>query len=119
MENALGITPLLADQITNANLCCNCHNILLPVFDNAGNLVRASYEQSTYLEWTNSDFSPGRSNFRSCQDCHMPAQFTGQDLSFQIANIDSSALAPTTHRLPNGDISLTERDRYPHTPFTA
>jgi hypothetical protein len=53
MENALGITPFLADQITSANLCGSCHNILLPVFDNAGNLLRASYVQSTHLEWTN------------------------------------------------------------------
>jgi hypothetical protein len=112
MEHALGITPLLADQITSANLCGSCHNVLLPVFDNAGNLVKASYEQSTHLEWTNSDFAPGRANFRSCQDCHMPTQFKGQALAFQIANIDSSAFAPTTHRLPNHDITLTERDRY-------
>jgi hypothetical protein len=113
MQNALGITPLLADQITGANLCCSCHNVLLPVFDNAGNLVKASYEQSTHLRWTNSDFAPGRSNFRSCQDCHMPTEFKGQALAFLIANIDSSAFAPTTHRLPNADITLTERDRYP------
>ncbi len=94
MEHALGITPLLADQITSANLCGSCHNVLLPVFDNAGNLVKASYEQSTHLEWTNSDFAPGRANFRSCQDCHMPTQFKGQALAFQIANFDSSAFAP-------------------------
>lgn len=102
MENALGSTPLLADLITSAKLCGSCYNILLPVFDNAGNLVKASYKQNTYLEWTNSDFAPGRSNFRSSQDCRMPTQFKRQALSFQIANIDSSALAPTTHRLPRG-----------------
>jgi hypothetical protein len=27
------VHPLLADQLTSANLCGSCHNILLPVFD--------------------------------------------------------------------------------------
>jgi len=112
MEQALGITPLVADQITSSNLCASCHNILLPVFDNAGNLVRASYEQTTHLEWVNSDFAR-QAHFRSCQDCHMPTQFKGQALSFQIANIESSAFAPTTNRLPPAEITLTERERYP------
>ncbi len=113
MQHALGITPQFANQITDSNLCGSCHNILLPVFDNAGTLLGAKYEQTTHLEWSNSDFAPGRSNPQSCQDCHMPTQFKGTPLSFQIANIDSSAFAPTTHRLPNADITLTTRDTYP------
>ena len=36
MEHALGITPSSADQIASSDLCGSCHNILLPVFDNAG-----------------------------------------------------------------------------------
>ena len=112
MQHALGITPRFADQIASSDLCGSCHNILLPVFDNAGNLLGAKYEQTTHLEWVNSDFAPGRPNFRSCQDCHMPTQFKGNPLAFQIANIESSAFAPTTHRLPNDEITLTTRDRY-------
>jgi hypothetical protein len=113
MQHALGITPQFADQITSSDLCGSCHNILLPVFDNAGNLLGAKYEQTTHLEWSNSDFAPGRSSPQSCQDCHMPPQFKGTPLSFQIANIESSAFAPTTNRLPNSDIALTTRDTYP------
>jgi hypothetical protein len=113
MQHALGITPQFADQITSSNLCGSCHNILLPVFDNAGILLGAKYEQTSHLEWSNSDFAPGRSHPQSCQDCHMPTQFKGTPLSFQIANIESSAFAPTTHRLPNDEITLTTRDRYP------
>jgi hypothetical protein len=112
MEHAVGITPRFASQIGGSDLCGGCHNILLPVFDNAGRLLTASYEQSTHLEWVNSDFAPGRSNFRSCQDCHMPTSFKGQPLSFQIANIESSTFAPTTGRLPNDQIRLTTRNRY-------
>jgi hypothetical protein len=112
MQHALGITPRFADQIASSDLCGSCHNILLPVFDNAGNLQGAKYEQTTHLEWGNSDFGPDRSRFRSCQDCHMPTQFKDTPLSFQIANIESSAFAPTTHRLPNDEIALTTRDKY-------
>jgi len=43
----------------------------------------------------------------------MPTHFKGTPLAFQIANIESSAFAPTTNRLPNEAITLTERDRYP------
>jgi hypothetical protein len=113
MQQSIGTTPLLANQIEDSNLCNSCHNILLPVFDNSGNLVKASYEQSTGLEWGNSDFAPGRSNPQSCQDCHMPTQFQGHKLAFEIANIESSAFAPTDNRLPNDEITLTNRDRYP------
>jgi hypothetical protein len=42
----------------------------------------------------------------------MPTHFQDHELSFQIANIESSAFAPTTNRLPNPDITLTNRDRY-------
>jgi hypothetical protein len=116
MEHAIGSTPLVADQITGSDLCGSCHNILLPVLDTAGNPRKpmgASYEQTTHLEWVNSDFAPGRANFRSCQDCHMPTQFRGTHLAFKIANIESNAFAPVTNRLPNDAITLTERDRYP------
>jgi hypothetical protein len=113
MHQAIGVTPLLAEQIKGSDLCASCHNILLPVLDNDGNRLRFSYEQTTSLEWGNSDFAPGRDDFKSCQDCHMPTQFQGHELSFQIANIESSAFAPTTNRLPNADITLTQRDHYP------
>lgn len=122
MQHALGITPEFGEQIQGSDLCGSCHNILLPVFDNAGSpypikapdgsTVTATYEQTTHLEWTNSVFARG-DTFQSCQDCHMPTQYKGQDLAgTRIANIESSAFAPTTHRLPDTELTLTPRDRY-------
>ena len=117
MENALGVTPKFADYFVSGNTassdtCGSCHNILLPVFSNEGELLGASYEQATELEWLNSDFAPGREDFKSCADCHMPTHYKGENLSFEIANIESSELAPTTNRLPDEEITLTERDDF-------
>ncbi|MEO8671682.1 MAG: hypothetical protein ABI411_10245 [Tahibacter sp.] len=122
MKNSLGITPQLGEQITNSDMCGTCHNILLPVFTNAGKpsptkapggaRVFATYEQSTHLEWRNSDFARGKT-FQSCQDCHMPTHYKSMDLKgTEIANIESDAFAPTSHRLPDKDIHLTPRDTY-------
>jgi len=115
MIHALGIGPLFADYFvgsdaSSSDLCGTCHNILLPVFANDGTQLGASYEQTTHLEWLNSDFRPGGSDFLSCANCHMPTHFKGEDLSFKIANIESSEFAPTTNSLPDADITLTERD---------
>jgi len=115
MIHALGIGPLFADYFvgsdaSSSDLCGTCHNILLPVFANDGTQLGASYEQTTHLEWLNSDFRPGGSDFLSCANCHMPTHFKGEDLSFKIANIESSEFAPTTNSLPDADITLTQRD---------
>lgn len=117
MQKSLGITPKFADYFVSgdafsSDLCGSCHNILLPVFSNEGEKLGASYEQATHLEWINSEFAPGRENFKSCADCHMPVHYKGEKLSFEIANIESSEFAPTTNRLPDEDITLTERDNF-------
>ncbi len=112
MEQALGITPQLGDQITGSDLCGSCHNILLPVFDNQGTLLGHGFEQTTHLEWVNSDFAPGRSGFLSCQDCHMPTEYNGMPLQSLIANIESNLFAPASYRLPDDEIELTERTPY-------
>lgn len=126
MQNALNITPEYGAQIQNSDICGSCHNILLPTFNNDGTphphtapgglVVNATYEQTTHLEWVNSDFSK-KDTFESCQDCHMPTDFkvgdTHNDLKgMKIANIESSEFAPTTHRLPDKDITLTPRDSF-------
>jgi hypothetical protein len=43
----------------------------------------------------------------------MPTEFAGKPLTaMQIANIESSAFAPTTERLPDAELTLRERDRF-------
>jgi hypothetical protein len=110
MQQALGVTPQFGSQITDPGLCGSCHAILLPVFDNDGIQINFSYEQTTYLEWENSVFSQPGPDFSSCQDCHMPTHFDGKELSFEIANIETNMFPPTTNRLPDPEITLSERD---------
>ena len=113
MEHALGLSPEFAQQINSSELCGSCHDILLPVFDNSGNRVGASYEQSTHLEWLNSESGRPGPQFRSCQDCHMPTRYKGINLHFKIANSESNdQFPPTTNRLPDKDIKLTQRGRF-------
>lgn len=113
MEHALGITPKYGQQIQSSALCGSCHNILLPVFTNEGKPLPGSYEQTTDLEWQNSQFARQGETFQSCQDCHMQTMFEGQQLKTEIANIEASNnFPPTTHRLPDTDIKLTERDHF-------
>lgn len=113
MEHALGLSPEFAQQINSSELCGSCHDILLPVFDNSGNRVGASYEQSTHLEWLNSESGRPGPQFRSCQDCHMPTRYKGINLHFKIANSESNdQFPPTTNRLSDKDIKLTQRGRF-------
>lgn len=136
MEHALGVTPRFGEQIKSSELCGSCHNILLPVFTNAGEpyavapldpkqrrskkatKLYASYEQSTHLEWQNSVFGREGDEFQSCQDCHMPKTMRSPDgyeepiTGISIANIQSDKFPPVAHRLPAEDLTLRERDSY-------
>lgn len=114
MEHVLGLTPKYGAQISSSAMCGNCHNVLLPKISNEGEVLGASYEQSTHLEWANSVYGQKDSDqFKSCQGCHMPHTYNGEKLKFKIANIESSDFPPTTHRLPDDEIRLKERSPYP------
>lgn len=112
MWNALGINPEFGAQVKDADLCGTCHNILLPIVTNQGELLGFSYEQTTHLEWLNSDYATGRKLSQTCQDCHMPKTFHGQKLEFKIANIEDDMLPPVQNRLPDSEIRLRERSEY-------
>ena len=91
MKNSVGIVPIFGAQLGQAALCASCHTIVLPVFDAKGNQVmengvpKTDFEQTTYLKWQNSSFAN-----QPCQDCHMPDNFKGAKLEFQVANIEDS-----------------------------
>lgn len=112
MERALGITPKHGKQVKDGDLCGSCHNVLLPVFTNQGVLTGYSYEQATHLEWTNSDYAPGRKRAATCQECHMPRDWDGTELVFRIANAESNLFPQTTDRLPDRRIKFRERHDY-------
>ncbi len=112
MQSALGITPKQADQISSPTLCGSCHTIILPVYDAQGNRVtdngqpKTFYEQTTFLEWLNSDFANV-----SCQSCHMPQQYGAPptQLAYKIANIEDNTFPPAMFRVPDPEIDLQAR----------
>jgi hypothetical protein len=120
MINSVGILPVFGAQVGEAKLCASCHTIVLPVYDSKGNPVmdggspKTDFEQTTYFEWLNSSFA---SQNQTCQNCHMPDNFKGTKLAFQIANIEDSTFpvvpetgTPTT--LPADQLILQERSFY-------
>jgi hypothetical protein len=60
-----------------ARLCGTCHDVTTPrerVDDDGNGMGMQFNEQRTYSEWLGSAFAdPQDPEFRSCQDCHMPA----------------------------------------------
>ena len=95
MISGLGIEPVGNEYIQSSQVCQSCHTIRLPVFDADNNLLVTDdaeattfqlFEQTTYLEWVNSDFASGDTAM-SCQDCHMPQTLNGEPLEFKIAAI--------------------------------
>jgi hypothetical protein len=119
MQNAIGVNPQFANQVQSSLLCSSCHTIFLPVYDKDGNqqsdehgAPKISHEQTTFLEWVNSNFADNGTTPQSCQDCHMPQQYKGQPLAFNIANIEDNTFPPELFRAPDDQIQLTKRTSF-------
>ena len=119
MQNAIGVNPQFASQIQSSLLCSSCHTIFLPVYDKNGNQPsdgqgnpKVSHEQTTFLEWANSNFADNGTTPQSCQDCHMPQQYKNQPLAFNIANIEDNSFPPELFRAPDEQIQLTKRTSF-------
>jgi hypothetical protein len=127
MKQALGIAPQFGKQMASSDMCGACHNILLPVFNNDGarhsftvngQTIQSTYEQTTHLEWGNSNFGKPGESFRSCQDCHMPRHYADKAgrpkplTNIKIANSEDNTFPPATHRLAIKDITLTPRQTF-------
>lgn len=117
MKNGLGITPQYADQIKSSALCGSCHTVITPTLDKNGKEIGEFYEQTTYLEWLNSDFQNERQPFnqqsvRSCQDCHMPKMYDGRTITSRIANVQDTTYPFSENLAPYKDITIKVRDSY-------
>lgn len=117
MREALGITPRYGAQVKSSTLCGSCHTVVLPVFDRSGRKIKTIYEQTTYLEWLNSEFqdeigpvSPAKA--RTCQSCHMPQTFEGNRLRFRVANIEDPTYPAADHRARDSMITVLPRDTF-------
>src|SRR5262249_23028122 len=90
MKTSLGVTPKFDKYIRDSRMCGSCHAIDLPVVD--GKPGQMHLEQSTYIEWLNSEFqteySPGP-QAKSCQDCHMSAGYANRKNNVNIPQINA------------------------------
>ncbi len=120
MKNSVGIVPVFGALFKEAKQCASCHVIVLPVYDADGNQViehgvpKTAFEQTTYLEWLNSSFA---SQNQTCQNCHMPDNFKGAKLAFQVANIEDSTFPRVPEigmqtSLPDDQLILQNRTTY-------
>jgi hypothetical protein len=117
MRNALGVTPVHAEQISSSALCGSCHTVILPVLDAKGNEIKKIVEQATYFEWQNSIYQNERAPIdpaqaRSCSDCHMPRSYRNRSLVFRVANVEDSSYPEAPFLAPDADITPVPRDRY-------
>jgi hypothetical protein len=59
----------------DSDSCGNCHNVTHPVKTLIVNGTDTGVPmpiERTFKEWQQSDFAPGRPEFQTCQNCHMP-----------------------------------------------
>ncbi|GLS27423.1 hypothetical protein GCM10007877_31420 [Marinibactrum halimedae] len=138
MAHSLGLTPEGQPYTRDSQMCGTCHTINLPNIgateDTFPILTAAetnpalkvyphSIEQATFLEWQNSIFAANpdkkKTEFASCQDCHMPNAFQNfegsvniEPLRSQIASIQDVNYPESEHRLPNSDITVPLRENY-------
>ncbi|MEW5803649.1 MAG: hypothetical protein AB1847_16265 [bacterium] len=93
MQQAIGTTPLEAPWVLESGICGSCHAIYLPVANNQGEVIKFAFEQTTYLEWLNSDYAYGPNSQasaygpKSCQFCHMRTSFyrNGQPCIYRVS----------------------------------
>lgn len=115
MFNAIGVTPKPAPHVSSSELCASCHSVVLPVVDAGAAFPGADgvgrlptvHEQATYREWRNSAFH----GEESCQDCHMPTTYEGEELSFKLANIEGW-LPHVSMSCGPEELALLERKKY-------
>lgn len=73
MTNNVGYTPEFGAQMQASEHCAACHTLYTPTIDMHTNQPTGDNfpEQTPYAEWLHGDFGDGKSNEKSCQECHM------------------------------------------------
>lgn len=124
MATSLGAVPQYNQYMQSSRMCGTCHTINLPVIDgNSNPLAVHSIEQSTYLEWLNSQYqnefaTPGVAA-QSCQQCHMPGSFHSDKYGIsvdpikeKIAIIGDETYPEADNRVPVDEITVPKRDEF-------
>ncbi len=133
MEQSLGLTPKYGEQLRSSKMCGSCHTVVTPSLDRDKKYAKADvekpaktfHEQTTYLEWKNSEFSdeekPDNPRKQSCQNCHMPRTYSGvgaAPLKFKIATIEDNTFPANEGRAPDAKLTLALRGEDPKEPYS-
>ncbi|MEM9172694.1 MAG: hypothetical protein AAGA84_08325, partial [Pseudomonadota bacterium] len=119
MQQSMAMQPRFGKQITDSGLCGSCHTINLPVLPRdasapPGPDAKIVHEQTTYLEWLNSDFTDSPDT--TCQGCHMPNMFKGNGpLKSRIANVEDENFPYIDNRADGSLITPEEKEYRRHT----
>ena len=116
MNQAIGIEPKYGDQIKSPGLCGSCHTVMLPVLPRGvdappGDTTPVIHEQTTYLEWLNSDFSDPDDG-ETCQECHMPDTFGEEKIVTVIANVEDKYFPDVANRAADDLITPEPKESY-------
>lgn len=99
------------DEFTGSSqLCGTCHEVTTPRprVDDDGNPTGTPFnEQRTYSEWAGSLFAQPGDEFRSCQDCHMPAVADMPGCN-QFVNMSAHATGGRRHDLVGANRFMVE-----------
>jgi hypothetical protein len=124
MKTGLGVEPKRGTHLGTAAMCGSCHSVILPKvpLDITGDVsndpsIQYGHEQSTYLEWRNSVYQDERepivrAEVKTCQGCHMPSTYDGNELKSRVANIEDSRYPAVPNRAPDDQITLKERSGF-------
>jgi hypothetical protein len=77
MRDNASFTPKYGAHISSSAMCATCHDLKTPYVDADGNIASTQYEthfpeQMIFTEWRNSIYATGKSEEKTCQQCHMP-----------------------------------------------
>ena len=146
MQHALGITPKQGPStpgqgpfLQSSQMCGSCHTVTLPAIDlpidehhyDELNLTQTldefrsfhhHVEQSTYLEWLNSEYeneyAPDNPNGKSCQDCHMSTDLVDEEnglrldpLKSRMAVIQDDTYPDAENLAPLEDLKVRVREQ--------
>jgi hypothetical protein len=120
MKTGLAVEPQGSEFIKTSRMCGACHTINLPILDKPGckpapltRLDCTSVEQSTYLEWVNSDFQNeygAGPKARSCQDCHMSTGYENTLSGLKVPVIQTRIATAQDTTYPFSDHSASPAD---------
>ncbi len=122
MQQSVGLTPQHGGQIGSSALCGSCHTVIPRAIPRGApgdpSTFKPVHEQTTYLEWLNSDYRDGGPGSKTCAGCHMPESFhldPKTPLAFRVATVEDGRFPAVPHRADDAKVNVSARPYRRHT----